>query len=122
IPIRIKNTFNPAHPGTLIHETVRPSAESVKAVTSIRRLSLVTVQGAGMMGVPGIAARVFGAVARCGASVLMISQSSSEHSICFVIASQDEAPAVCAIHDEFVAADEGGGNGTGPDIGAGAGT
>ncbi len=103
IPVRIKNTFNPAFPGTLIHELSQPSTETVKAVTSIRGLSLMTVQGAGMLGVPGVAARVFGAVARCGASVMMISQASSENNICFAIPSEAVPAVERELEREFTA-------------------
>ena len=82
IPLRIKNTFNPGHPGTLVVATVEAPAGAdqlqLRGVTSISRQSLVTIAGRGMLGVPGIAARAFGAVARTGTSVPMISQSSSE--------------------------------------------
>jgi aspartate kinase len=74
---------------------------TVKAVTVIEGLSMVTVAGRGMMGVPGIAARTFSAVASQGASVLMISQSSSEQSICFIIPTETTPPVVQAIEDEL---------------------
>lgn len=86
IPIRVRNTFNPTYPGTLIGETGEPSATIIKAVTSIRNVSLLTVSGKGMIGVPGIAGRTFLATANAGASILMISQSSSEQSFCFLVA------------------------------------
>jgi bifunctional aspartokinase / homoserine dehydrogenase 1 len=85
IPLRIRNTFNPEHPGTLVVQAVAPNGQAIKAVTAIRGLSLITVEGRGMIGVPGVAARTFGAVANVGANVLMISQASSEQSICFVV-------------------------------------
>ena len=85
IPLRIVNTFNPSHPGTLIVAEARASEFAVKGITSIKSLSLVTVEGRGMLGVPGVAAKVFTAVAQEGISVLMISQSSSEQNICFII-------------------------------------
>jgi len=69
----------------LIVAEAKPSELAVKGITSIKGLSLVTVEGRGMLGVPGIAARVFTAVAQEGISVLMISQSSSEQNICFII-------------------------------------
>lgn len=93
IPLRIKNTFNPDHPGTVIVANGQAAAGGVKAVTAIPALSLVTVEGRGMMGVPGVAARTFAAVAHTRASVLMITQSSSEQSICFVL-SEAAAPEV----------------------------
>jgi bifunctional aspartokinase / homoserine dehydrogenase 1 len=85
IPIRIRNTFNPTHTGTVVVQEGEPNGRPVKAVTSIKAMSLVTVEGRGMIGVPGVAARTFGAVASVGANVLMISQASSEQSICFVV-------------------------------------
>jgi aspartokinase/homoserine dehydrogenase 1 len=103
IPVRILNTFAPEHPGTLISRDGGTSEQTVKAVTAIRDLSLVTVEGDGMIGIPGVAARTFGAVARAGASVLMISQSSSEQSICFVVPAK-EAPRVSAtLEKEMIA-------------------
>lgn len=85
IPLWVKNTFNPTCPGTRIVREPESTPGTVKAVTVIKGLSMITVEGRGMMGVPGIAARTFAAVASQGASVLMISQASSEQSICFVI-------------------------------------
>ncbi|MCP4420674.1 MAG: aspartate kinase [Chloroflexi bacterium] len=89
IPLRIKNTFNPAHSGTVIVPDVSNGNGGIKAVTAINNLGLITVEGKGMMGIPGIAARTFSAVARDDQSVLLISQASSEQSICF--AAPDEA-------------------------------
>ncbi|HID64008.1 MAG TPA: aspartate kinase [Anaerolineae bacterium] len=101
IPIRIVNTFNPGHPGTLVVAEAEPTDKTVKAITAIKRLSLVTVEGRGMIGVPGIAAKVFSAVAREGISVLMISQSSSEQNICFVIQQEANGRALRALENEF---------------------
>jgi aspartokinase/homoserine dehydrogenase 1 len=101
IPLWVKNTFNPALPGTRITGQAEAVAGTVKAVTAIHGLSLVTVEGRGMMGVPGIAARTFGAVASQGASVLMISQASSEQSICFVIPTAATPSVIRAIETEM---------------------
>jgi aspartokinase/homoserine dehydrogenase 1 len=101
IPLWVKNTFNPACPGTRITGQAEAVAGTVKAVTAIHGLSLVTVEGRGMMGVPGIAARTFGAVASQGASVLMISQASSEQSICFVIPTAAAPSVIRAIETEM---------------------
>jgi aspartate kinase len=87
IAVHFRNTFNPSHPGTVVTPVGESGAGAIKAVTAIRNLTLLTVAGRGMLGVPGIAARTFTAVARLHASVLMISQASSEQSICFVIPS-----------------------------------
>lgn len=101
IPLRVVNTFNPSHPGTLIVAEARPSELAVKGITSIEGLSLVTVAGRGMMGVPGIAAKVFTAVAQEGISVLMISQSSSEQNICFIIRQEAVERALTALEMAF---------------------
>ncbi len=101
IPLRIVNTFNPSHPGTLILAEPQPSEFAVKGITSIEGLSLVTVEGRGMLGVPGVAARVFTAVAQEGISVLMISQSSSEQNICFVIRQEAVERALKALEVAF---------------------
>jgi aspartokinase/homoserine dehydrogenase 1 len=89
IPIRIRNTFAPDKPGTLI--CARPeSSHAVKGITTIDRTALVNVEGAGMIGVPGTAQRLFGALREHGISVILISQGGSEHSICFAVP-QDQA-------------------------------
>lgn len=89
IPIRILNSFNPENSGTRISVEGRPSARGVKAVTSIRHVSLITISGKGMQGIPGIAAKALGAVASERANILMISQASSENNICFVVNSSE---------------------------------
>jgi aspartokinase/homoserine dehydrogenase 1 len=100
IPIRIKNTFNPGHPGTLV--VGRSEGDrALKGVTANRAQSLITIAGRGMLGVPGIAARAFGAVARTGTSVTMISQASSEQSICFLVADKSAATVIEALRREF---------------------
>jgi aspartate kinase len=91
IPLRIRNTFNPTHAGTLVVDESQPNGRAIKAVTSIKGMSMITVEGRGMIGVPGVAARTFGAVASVGANVLMISQASSEQSICFVVPAASSA-------------------------------
>ncbi len=101
IPIRIKNTFEPSHVGTLISRDSEAWERAVKAVTAIRHLSLVTVEGRGMMGVPGVAAKVFTAAARASVNVLMISQSSSEQNICFVVREEKSLEAIRALEEEF---------------------
>jgi aspartokinase/homoserine dehydrogenase 1 len=84
IPIYIRNTFAPEKRGTLI--CAKPvSALKVKGITTIDPVALVNLEGAGMIGVPGTAHRLFGALRDAGISVILISQGSSEHSICFAI-------------------------------------
>jgi aspartate kinase len=101
IPIRIKNTFNPSHPGTLISHSTASTGRVVKNVTSIDNLSLVSIEGNGMLGVPGISARIFSALARVKVNVMMISQASSEHNVCIVIPQKDCAKAVKELQHEF---------------------
>jgi aspartate kinase len=93
IPVRILNSFNPSHPGTRVSVEGDPSMPGVKAVTSIRGVSLIGISGTGMQGIPGIVAKAFDVVAEQQSNVLMISQASSENNICFVISSS-EAPRV----------------------------
>ena len=84
IPIRIRNTFAPEKAGTLI--CARPaSSHPIKGITTIDATALVNVEGAGMIGVPGTAQRLFGALREHGISVILISQGGSEHSICFAV-------------------------------------
>ncbi|MBP6017303.1 MAG: aspartate kinase [Candidatus Promineofilum sp.] len=101
IPLRIKNTFNPTHPGTVIEEDVTQKNGALKAVTAIKGVSMITVEGKGMIGVPGIAARTFGAVARLDVSVLLITQASSEQSICFIVPEAAAAAVVGSLEAEF---------------------
>jgi aspartokinase/homoserine dehydrogenase 1 len=103
IALRVKNTFNPDHAGTLIVQHNERIAGAIKAVTSVHNLSLITVAGRGMLGVPGIAARTFAAVARQDASILMISQASSEQSICFVIPASGINAVVDSLRQELAA-------------------
>jgi len=84
IPIWIRNTFAPETSGSLISASPM-SIHPVKGITSIDGVALVNVEGAGMIGVPGTAQRLFGALREDGISVILISQGSSEHSICFAI-------------------------------------
>ncbi len=85
IPIYIKNTFNPSAPGSRIGPAGGSSADQIKGVTSVDDVALVNLEGTGMIGVPGTADRLFGALRSAGISVILISQASSEHSICFAV-------------------------------------
>jgi aspartate kinase len=101
IDLWIKNTFNPSHPGTLIVRDNGQAAGSIKAVTAIKGQSLITIEGRGMLGVPGVAARTFGAVARSGVSVTLITQASSEQSICFSVPAAETHRVIAALEEEF---------------------
>ncbi len=85
IPILIKNTFNPDAPGTLISREGLPTARSIKGISSIDKIALISVMGSGMVGVAGVAKRIFTALARKDINVILITQASSEHSICFAV-------------------------------------
>jgi aspartokinase/homoserine dehydrogenase 1 len=101
IPIRIKNTFNPSHPGTLISRSTSTTDRVVKNITSIDNLSLIAIEGNGMVGVPGISARIFSALARVRVNVMMISQASSEHNVCIIVPQKDCGKAVKELRSEF---------------------
>ena len=100
VPIRIANTFNPEGPTTLVLQDTGENG-SVKAISVIKQLSLINVEGKGMIGVPGIAARTFKAVAEAGANGLMISQSSSEQSICFSVPEADALRVMTTLEQEL---------------------
>ena len=100
IPIFIRNTFAPEKRGTLI--CANPVSElKVKGITSIDPVALVNLEGAGMIGVPGTAHRLFGALRDSGISVILISQGSSEHSICFAIPQAEAVQAEEAVRKAF---------------------
>ncbi len=102
IPILIKNTFNPAAPGTLISNKAGKDGDSLaKGITTVDGLSLLTLRGPGMVGVPGIAERLFRTLAAKKVNVILISQASSEHTICFAVRSGDAARGIEAIEQEF---------------------
>ena len=100
-PIRILNSFEPAHPGTLIVRDPKGNGSAIRGITAIRNVALVTVEGRGMQGVPGMAARTFSAVARESINVLMISQSSSEQNICLLVEAASAPRAVQVLQNEF---------------------
>ena len=85
IPIYIKNTFNPDFPGTYISSKSDPDSRTVKGISSINNVALLTLAGSGLFGVPGIAGRLFGTLAQAGINIVLITQGSSEHSISFAV-------------------------------------
>jgi aspartokinase/homoserine dehydrogenase 1 len=103
IPVRVCSSFDPGHPGTVIREEVPPPPSGVRGLSFLGDLSVVNLTGPGMPGVPGIAGRVFSALARKGISVVLITQSSSELSICFAVRRADGPGAVAAIEEAFPA-------------------
>lgn len=102
IPIWIKNTFNPTFAGTKIYHGAQ-SAAPVKGFSTIDHLSLLNIEGTGMVGVPGVAERLFGSLRSAGISVVLISQASSEHSVCLAIPEEQTEKAQKAIEAAFFA-------------------
>ncbi len=106
IPLLIRNTFRPDGPGTRVDAEPAPLAEDarvVRGIASIPRVALLRLEGAGMVGVRGTAMRLFGALARGGVNVILITQASSEHSICFAVSPEAADDAVRAVEEEFEA-------------------
>ena len=85
IPLYIKNTFNPTFEGTLVSSVSDPGGHAVKGISSIGNVALLTLQGSGLFGVPGIAGRLFSCLAAAQINIILITQGSSEHSISFAI-------------------------------------
>ncbi|HEX8071418.1 MAG TPA: bifunctional aspartate kinase/homoserine dehydrogenase I [Pyrinomonadaceae bacterium] len=102
IPIRIRNTFRPDAPGTLISAASSP-APPVKGFATVEDMTLINVEGTGMIGIPGVAHKLFGALHAVDVSVVMISQASSEHSICFAVPRAQADLARRTIADTFLA-------------------
>ena len=101
IPIRILNTFNPKAPGTVIKQKVVGHEYPITGITSIDEITLIQVQGSGLIGIAGIASRLFAALARAKVNIILISQASSEHSICLAVIPAEAELARMCIHDEF---------------------
>ncbi|MCL2763457.1 MAG: aspartate kinase [Treponema sp.] len=101
IPIVIRNTFNPSGAGTRIINKAVQGEFPIRGISSMEHIALVQIQGPGMVGVAGFSARVFGALARRGISVILITQSSSEYSICFAVLPNDARRAEQALEEEF---------------------
>lgn len=104
IPIKIKNTFNPTAPGTCISEQrPAPEGKDIKGISSINDTCLITVSGLCMVGVIGVNARIFNALARNGVSVFLVSQASSENTTSFAVRNADAERAIGALETEFSA-------------------
>ena len=101
IPILIKNTMNPSAPGTRISKRADDWEGVAKGITSVDSLTLLTLRGMSMVGVPGTAERLFRALATNSVNVILISQASSEHTICFAVRSENATRARKAILHEF---------------------
>jgi len=101
IPIRVKNTFNPTHPGTLIKDKIDDDLKPIKGISSIKGTTLITVTGLSMVGVIGVNRRIFTTLANRGISVFMVSQASSENSTSIGVRDEDAEAAVEVLNQEF---------------------
>jgi aspartokinase/homoserine dehydrogenase 1 len=101
IPMRICNTFKPSEGGTRIIQDVENGAYPIRGISSMNRVVLIRVQGSGMVGVAGFSSRLFGALARKRINIILITQSSSEYSICFAVLPEDAPAAEAALYEEF---------------------
>lgn len=101
IPIKVKNTFNPEHPGTLIKEKIDGDHKPIKGISSINGTALITVTGLSMVGVIGVNRRIFSVLADNGISVFMVSQASSENSTSIGVKEDDAESAVEVLNHEF---------------------
>ncbi len=101
IPIVIKNTFDPSQPGTSIRKEIAPTYNLIKGLSSIDNITMLTVKGSGMIGVSGIAARIFNSLAKANVNIIMITQASSEHTVSIAVLPYQADIAKNEIHSEF---------------------
>lgn len=101
IPILIKNTFNPQSPGTLISKENSKNGSAVKIITSVNDISLINVKGIKLLGIPGTAAKVFETTKSAKINIVLISQASSEHTICFAVKSNEVKKCAQALNKKF---------------------
>ncbi len=101
IPILVKNTFEPEDHGTLIESESAARSEMIRGITSIDKITVLSLEGSGMVGIPGFSKRLFDALSRASINVILITQSSSEHSICVAIEDKYASEAKQAVDREF---------------------
>lgn len=101
IPVWIKNTFMPDDAGTVILNETNNNAKSIRGISSISGIALISLEGSGMVGIPGFSKRLFEALANEGINVILITQSSSEHSICVGIDAVNVAKAKAVVDNAF---------------------
>jgi aspartokinase/homoserine dehydrogenase 1 len=101
IPVWIKNTFEPSHPGTLIKNESLSDTNFIRGISSIKDICLLSLEGSGMVGIPGFSKRLFDALAKKQINIILITQSSSEHSICVGVNANDAYQAKIAVDTEF---------------------
>ena len=101
IPVYVKNTFNPHHRGTLISHESKSDNGFIKGITSLGKICIINVEGSGMVGVAGVSARMFSSLSQKEISVVLISQASSEHSICIALHEKDADKACRILRNTF---------------------
>lgn len=101
IPIIIKNTFTPDDEGTLITKNENTKGKTVRGISHVGAITLLSLEGSGMIGIPGVSKRFFETLSQEGISVVMITQASSEHSICVAISDKDSEKATNAVNNTF---------------------
>ncbi|MEQ1643861.1 MAG: bifunctional aspartate kinase/homoserine dehydrogenase I, partial [Pyrinomonadaceae bacterium] len=101
IPVLIKNTFSPDDPGTLIEAESTSADDMIRGISSIDKITVLNLEGSGMVGIPGFSKRLFDALSRASINVILITQSSSEHSICVAIEEKFAEVAKRAVDREF---------------------
>lgn len=101
IPVWIKNTFAPEDPGTVIHNVSAEGPDPIRGISSINHIALLSLEGSGMVGIPGFSKRLFEALAQEKINVILITQSSSEHSICVAVATECAEKAMLAVDEAF---------------------
>jgi len=101
IPVWIKNTFDPNHAGTIIKNVSNVDKNFIRGISSIKDICLLNLEGTGMVGIPGFSKRLFDALAKKQINIILITQSSSEHSICVGVNLQDAHLAKIAVDAEF---------------------
>jgi len=103
IPVWVKNTFAPTDAGTLINQEAKPNGNAIRGISSINRIALLGLEGSGMVGIPGFSKRLFEALANERVNVILITQGSSEHSICVGIDESNSMIAKDAVDRAFAA-------------------
>lgn len=101
IPVWVKNTFAPDDHGTIIETNAAPSEHLIRGITSINNIALISLEGSGMIGVPGFSKRLFEALSNDGINVILITQGSSEHSICVGVEAASAIKAKAAVDAAF---------------------
>ncbi|HRT83419.1 MAG TPA: bifunctional aspartate kinase/homoserine dehydrogenase I [Bacteroidales bacterium] len=101
IPIVVKNTFSPDDPGTVIEKNPPESRGKIRGISRSNKIALLSMEGSGMVGVPGYSARLFGALANAGINIILITQASSVHTMCVAIEDSDAAKAKKTVDETF---------------------